>query len=152
MEKEVFSRLIILVIGATISIASLNMELGSVHHPGMGFLPFLTGVCLTLVAFFSLVTSFLTGKREMVRKKEKFFEGSVLNVAVMVVCMGIYTIILPWFGYLPSTFLLLIFLFKAGGLRRWYFVLMSALVATCFSYLLFSSCLHVRFPRGIVGL
>ena len=59
--------------------------------------------------------------------------------------------ILARVGFLISTFLLLIFLFRAGGFRKWTPTVAIAFVTLSLSYLFFSSWLNIRFPKGFLG-
>jgi len=154
MEKKVWVlNLAMFLIGLIFVIESLRLGLGGVHRPGSGFLPFYTGAGLSLVAAFSLFKNFLATKREKDRNREKkFFGPSVINVVTIVVVLVAYVLILPWLGYLLSTFMLLIFLFRAGGFRKWALTLAAAFLTTSISYLLFGHWLGIRFPKGFVGL
>lgn len=150
-NKEWVIDLVILMIGVAFAIESSRLGLGGIHRPGAGFLPFYTGLGLSLVAIFSLLKNFWTVKREMSKERKKLFGRSVYNVAAIVFALIVYALIFQWLGYLISTFLLLIFLFKAGGFRRWTFTLVAAFLTVSFSYLLFCFWLNMRFPKGFLG-
>jgi putative tricarboxylic transport membrane protein len=137
------------VIGVVFLIESLRLGLGSVRRPGPGLLPLYTGVALSLVASFSLIRCFLAAKGE--KDKEKFFGQSIGNVVIILIGLVVYVFLLPWLGYLISTFMLLMFLFRAGGFRKWTLILLSAFVTTSATYLVFSSWLNLRFPKGVLG-
>jgi putative tricarboxylic transport membrane protein len=137
------------VIGVVFLIESLRLGLGSVRRPGPGLLPLYTGVALGLVASFSLIRCFLAAKGE--KDKEKFFGQSIGNVVIILIGLVAYVFLLPWLGYLISTFMLLMFLFRAGGFRKWGLILLSAFVTTSATYLVFSSWLNLRFPKGVFG-
>jgi hypothetical protein len=101
------------------------------------------------VASFSLVRAFLAPKGE--RDKEKFFGPSIGNVVIILLGLVAYVFLLPWLGYIISTFMLLIFLFRAGGFRKWGLIVLLAFLATAATHLVFSSWLNLRFPKGIFG-
>jgi hypothetical protein len=151
VTKEWVLNIGMFLLGTVFVVESLNLGLGGIHHPGAGFLPFFTGLGLACAAFFSLIKDFTEGRRSEVSKQEKFFGQSALNVFIIVIAMGAYVLILPHFGYILSTFLLLILLFKAGGFRKWSFIFMTALFTVLVSYWLFSYWLGLRFPKGFVG-
>lgn len=150
-KKEWILYLVMFLIGVVVIIESLHLGLGNAHRPGVGFLPFFTGVGLSSVALLSLTKNFLTAKRENGSEREKFLGPSMLNVVKIVVALAVYVLILPWLGYLLSTFLLFIFLFKVGGFHRWVFILVASFLTVSLSYLLFSSLLNMRFPKGFLG-
>jgi len=152
MEKKEWGlNLGMLLIGVLFVIESLRLGLGSIHRPGSGFLPFYTGLGLCLVAFFSLIKNFLTARKGNGKDQEKFFARSVLKVVAIVVALIVYVLIVPWLGYLLSTFMLLLFLFKAGGFRKWALIAVAAFLTISISYLLFSYWLGLRFPKGFLG-
>ncbi len=148
-RKEWIINAAMFVIGVVFLIESLRLGLGSIRRPGPGLLPLYTGVALSLVASFSLIRCFLAAKGE--KDKEKFFGQSVGNVVIILIGLVAYVFLLPWLGYLISTFMLLMFLFRAGGFRKWGLILLLAFVATSATHLVFSSWLNLRFPKGFFG-
>lgn len=148
VKKEWILTLAMLFIGVVLIVESLRLGLGGVHRPGAGFLPFYTGLGLSCVALGSLFKTFLETKREKKRECEKLFGRYILTVVTIFVALVVYVLLFPLLGYLISTFLLLIFLFKAGGFRRWIFSSMAAFLTVSLSYLLFCSWLNMRFPKG----
>jgi putative tricarboxylic transport membrane protein len=150
-KKERVIHFAMLFVGIVLIIESLRLGIGGVHRPGPGFLPILTGAGLSFAAFFSLIKNFLAAKREKDGNREELFGRSVLNVVVISIALVVYVLVFQWLGYLLSTFVLLIFLFKAGGFRRWVLVLAAAFLTISISYLLFGFWLNIRFPKGFLG-
>jgi hypothetical protein len=149
-KKEWVVSFAMLVIGFVFIIESLRLGLGSGYRPGMGFLPFYTGVGLSCVSIFLLIQNFLTGKRGERAEREKLFGRSMINVVKIVISLMVYALVLSWLGYLLSTFTLCVFLFKAGGFRRWSFAIMSALLVSAISFVIFGYWLGIRFPKGFL--
>jgi len=147
VKKEWILTFAMLLIGVFFIIESLRLGLGGFHRPGVGFLSFYSGLILSCVALGSLFKTFLTAKRE----DEKLFGRSVLNVATMFMALVAYILLFRVLGYLISTFLLLIILFKAGGFRRWIFALVASLLVVSATYVVFSSWLNMRFPKSFLG-
>src|SRR4030042_2947367 len=148
-KKEWYVEMAMVIIGGTFVIESMRLGLGSGHRPGMGFLPFFTGIALCLLALFRIVKNPPRRGEESGRREP--FGWGVLKVAVLVIALMGYSFVLPHIGYLLSTFILLVFLFKIGGFRKWIVALGSAFVATSISYIMFSSWLNIRFPKGFLG-
>jgi putative tricarboxylic transport membrane protein len=148
-RKEWMINAAMFVVGVVFLIESLRLGLGSVRRPGPGLLPLYTGAALALVASFSLVRGLLAPRGE--KDKEKFFGPSIGNVVIILVGLVAYVFLLPWLGYILSTFMLLMFLFRAGGFRKWGLILLLAFLATAATHLVFSSWLNLRFPKGIFG-
>lgn len=150
-RQELFLSLAALLVGAMVAIGSLAHNIGTLHRPGPTLLPFLTALCLIATGFFSLIGA-LRGSGRGRTSATKLFDRSLFKVVAVVIAMGVYTLILSSVGYLLSTFFLLTFLFKTAGFRSWVAVLLTSLLVTSFSYLLFAYALKVRFPPGILSL
>ncbi len=149
-QKAWLVSLALLIIGIACSIEAIRLGLGSVHRPGVGFLPLLVGSCLAVIALFSLIIDVSVALRT--RTREQLFSGSWLKVVAVVCCLGVYILVLPAAGYLLATFLLFIFLFRLGGIRRWSLSILAALLTASISYLVFGFLLNIRFPKGFPGL
>jgi putative tricarboxylic transport membrane protein len=149
-KREWLVSLALLLVGIACSAEAMRLGLGTVHRPGVGFLPLLVGGCLAITAFYSLIIDIWTRTKN--NTKEKFFAGSWVKVVVVVCCLGVYVLVLPIVGYLLSTFLLFTFLFRTGGVQRWRLALLAALLTASISYLLFGFLLNIRFPKGFLGI
>jgi len=149
-KKAWLVSLALLVVGIASSIEAIRLGLGSVHRPGVGFLPLLVGSCLAIIAFFSLIVDIWAALRA--GTKERLFGDSWVKVVLIVCCLGAYVLVLPIAGYLLTTFLLFIFLFRIGGVQRWSMALLAALLTASISYLVFGFLLNIRFPKGFPGL
>jgi putative tricarboxylic transport membrane protein len=147
VRREWTINLVMLLIGAVFIIESMRLGLGRIQRPGPGMLPLITGSGLSLVALYSLVLSLLVPKG----KEARFFGPSIGNVLVILVGLVAYVLLLPWLGYLTGTFMLLTLLFRAGGFRKWGTIVASALLTSAVTYLVFSTWLNLRFPKGVLG-
>ncbi len=61
MNSERFAALAWIVLGASMAVGALNFGLGKMGMPGIGFMPFLIGVCL---AGSGLILFFANGRKE----------------------------------------------------------------------------------------
>jgi hypothetical protein len=73
------------------------------------------------------------------------------RVLFVLLVLTIYARVMPVLGYLISTFLLMSLLFWILERKRIGFVLLYALLATLFTYLVFSKWLNCQFPHGLFG-
>jgi putative tricarboxylic transport membrane protein len=150
-RKEGLLSFIALVLGLVVAIASWTHNVGTLARPGPFLLPLLTALCLAATGLNSLVRTF-SAKQHNKEKPDELFDRSPFKVVAIVMAIGVYTAILSWIGYLVSTFLLLVFLFKAAGFQKWTNVVLASFLVTAFSYLLFGYALKLRFPPGIFPL
>jgi len=62
--------------------------------------------------------------------------------------MMAYVFLFKKIGYLFSTFLLMIFVFRSMGTKRWLWALSESLLVTLLSYLFFGFILDLNLPAG----
>jgi len=155
MKKRVrVGGLIWLVLGISICIGSVKLKFGSFHTPGPGFLPFITGAMLGI---FGLILTF-SSAFERLREGEAKDEKSLLkwdwklflNPLLTVFILFSYVFLLDLLGFLLTTFVFLLLLFKLSAPEKWLSPLILSVSATILSYLIFSVWLQCQFPRGLI--
>ncbi len=132
-----------------VMVSGYHLELGSFQDPGPGLMPFLIAVLLFLLSSVILVASFLSSRRSAPEAMKDGARISFWKVGSVFGSLVIYALILEKIGYLFTTSLLLIFLFKVAGSRRWRTVLLSSVLTVAITYLFFTS-FGLRFPKGIL--
>jgi putative tricarboxylic transport membrane protein len=147
-EKNLIPHAVLFLVGVAYVVESFRLGIGSPHSPGSGFVPFFTAAVLVLLSLISIIRKSKATKGAPAEGQTGMHMRSVLLVV-----FGLfgYVVSLRWLGYLISTFLMLLFLFRAGGIRRPWFVLAAAVLTTATSFFIFDWCLSLRFPRGVLG-
>ena len=142
-----------IVVGIYTAVYGYRLGLGRLQHPGPGFIFFGSAVCLTILGIISLAGTFF-GKagKEKVGDRESMWQGvrwgKVLSVLAGVsICAYLFNII----GFLLSTVLLMVFLYKAVEPTKWWVAIVSSLITVFLSYILFVKWLEVPFPKGLIG-
>jgi len=140
-----------LVVGIYVAIASYQLGLGRLHKPGPGFIFFLSSLILIILGIIDLVGNLKRPKIEKEKKAEPIWRGFRWH-KVLLVLGGIvaYIYFLNLLGFLLSTFLLMVFLYKAVEPTRWWVAILSSLITTVVSYGIFRVWLQVPFPPGIL--
>jgi putative tricarboxylic transport membrane protein len=140
-----------LVMGIYVAIHAYQLGIGRLRQPGPGFLFFLTSLLLILLSAIELGRT-LIGRAGEKEEKIAILAG-IRWEKILLVLVGIsaYAFIFNWLGFLLSTFLLMVFLFKAVEPTRWWVAIASSLITTALSYGIFERWLFVPFPRGIFG-
>lgn len=140
-----------LIVGLGIAYSSHRLGLGTLTNPGPGFLPFWCGSILSGLS--ALV--FLQGNWD--RRKgdtqplgnlwagKQWSRGGYVVLAILA-----YTFTFTHLGFILSTTLLLIFLFKAIEPEKWALAIGGALLASFLCFVVFSLWLDVQLPRGIL--
>ncbi len=143
------SSLFWLVVAIGIVFLSLKYGVGTFNEPGPGFITFFAGLILALLS----LALFLSNFRDQVDRNSLWSLwsglefGKVLYVLLLLVA---YVFLLKPVGFLISTFLLLVLLFRVKGSYRLKTVLLMSLLVTAGSYLVFEIWLKAQFPKGIL--
>ena len=66
--------------------------------------------------------------------------------------MVLATLSLNSLGYPLTSFLLMVFLLRSLGIKRWLFIIVLSLATAVGSYLLFVQWLKIPLPKGWLGL
>jgi putative tricarboxylic transport membrane protein len=144
---DVLSALAWLVLGAGVTWAGWGLDLGTLRDPGSGFLLFWVGLVMVGLALGVLggavraragpgLAALWTGTRW----------PKVVGVLVALVA---YAYALPWLGFLATTTLLLIVLFKAVEPQRWSVAIAGAVTSALVAWVVFRWWLGTQLPAGI---
>jgi putative tricarboxylic transport membrane protein len=147
--------LIWFVLGICICIGSMQLGLTSFNVPGPGFLPFLCGATLGIFGLILLFsTTFLKPKGEEEAKSERSLVKrnwkKFLNPLLILVVLLVYILLLETLGFLLTTFICLLFLFKLSEPGKWLMPLALSFMVTALTYLIFSLWLQCQFPKGLI--
>jgi hypothetical protein len=151
MEKaNQISSVFWLILGIAITYGSYEMGLGTLNHPGPGFLPFGCGGILAGLAVLVFVKGMLSpraagGTFQRLWGGTRWYKGMYVVAALLA-----YTFTFAYLGFILSTIPLLLFLFKAIEPQKWLVAIAGAVVASFASYVLFGRWLDVQLPVGIV--
>lgn len=149
--KDFFSSIFWMAIGVGVCWAGIDLELGTLHDPGSGFIFFWVGVIIVGLA----VGIFLKGlKKESPEEKiGKIFAKVRWKKVLMVLgSLRLYAYTFQFFGFVLSTIFLLIFLFKAIEPQRWSVAISGAIISALTAYAVFHWWLGTQLPQGILPL
>jgi hypothetical protein len=129
----------------------LKLGFGSFQQPQAGFMPFLSGLLLGLLALADL--SFGLAKGWMDEKKDSDIWANINwgKLLLTLALLFIYTALFSTLGFVITTVLLLFFFFRAMEPRPWWIVAVSAVTCTGVFYLAFKVGLGSQLPSGIFG-
>ncbi len=128
-----------------------GFEQGLVHEgiPGPGSLPFIVGlICIGL----SLVV-FIQSFKQKPQSFKNFFphQSSLPNLILALVSIMGYGLLLKPLGFVPTTFIFLIFSLRLIGREKWGTTFVFSLLVAVLSHILFAS-LQVELPKGVMGI
>jgi putative tricarboxylic transport membrane protein len=133
--------------GLYIAYEGYRLRLGTLGSPGCGFFIFLSGIVLAGLSLLLFLETLLRPKIE----RPGLWEGATWTKgAKMMAALVIYVLVLKGLGFIPSTFLLLLFLFKGLEPQKWRVALILAAATTATCYFLFGIFLELQFPPGLL--
>lgn len=139
------SSVFLMALGGFTAWQAKKLSIGALHAPGPGFFPF----CLGLLLIVAAAAIFIGG----LRLKDKPPETGLRKdrVIVTLAAFFIYPFVLEPFGYLISTFLLMVLLLKMTVKKAWWYAPAIGALVSVLSYVLFSVWLQVRLPGWPAG-
>ena len=138
-------------LGISLCVGSIMLKLGTLHRPGTGFMPFLAGLflgALGLILVFSSISERLEEKRSLSGKKLWVTENWKSFLLTLMALFG-YMFLFEVLGFIVTTFLFFLFLFKLGNPKKWLMPLVFSGITVVLSYLIFSVWLMCPFPKGV---
>jgi hypothetical protein len=116
---------------------------------GTGFMPALLG------AIFALLGPGLLIPRPPSHASDSIswpLKAGWQRLGLIFLCMALYTLLLPWVGFLPGTILFLTVLVRVMGGVRWIYGLLFGCVVSVIAYVVFKVWLSMPFPAGGLGI
>ena len=132
-----------------VAVNAIALEIGTFSKPGAGFIFFWSSVGLGTLSVILIIKTIL-GKREATPSMDLWKDLRWGNAVLAVGMLLLYALILTTLGFVLSTFLLMIGLFGIGR-YPYRVVILSALITTILSFIIFRYFLEVHFPGGIIG-
>ena len=151
MSAERASAFFWLTVGLISLYGSVHLGIGTLREPGSGFLPFLAGCFICLMAVIVFFQSFLSRERSPVRILT-LWRGLRWHrpITIGLLTMG-YILALERIGFLLAGFLLLFVILKGVENLSWRKAILIPFSTLGISYLLFHFILKATLPRGILG-
>lgn len=139
-------------LGGLVVIFSLRLNLGQWTQPGPGFMPLGSGVLLIALCVVYGGCAFWGKDEKDWRKGSPWPRENLGKIIGVLIALFLFAFLLPLCGYLFSTFLLMIFLFRVVEPERWYVTLLKAGLSVGVTYAIFEKWLMVQFPKGFWGV
>lgn len=136
--------------GVFVAIHGNQLGLGRLREPGPGFIFFLSALVLVFLSTIDLAVTFFR-KANGENAEEPILGPRWKKVLLVTGILFAYIYLLNFLGFLLSTSLLLVCLFKAVEPIKWWIAIAVSLITILISYLLFDRWLMIPFPSGILG-
>jgi len=134
-----------------VCLGGLKLGFGSFHKPHAGFMPFLSGFVLGLLALVDLISGVVTHWNQEKADKEIWANIHWGKLFLTLALLFIYTVLFNTLGFIIATIPLLFFLYRLMEPRRWWVVMIASMITTGLFYLGFKVGLDSQLPRGFLG-
>jgi putative tricarboxylic transport membrane protein len=148
-KYDQISSLIWLLFALYICIESLRLPLGSMREPGAGFLPLGSGLCLGVLSAIVYFQARFRKKEDV--RRSWYSKERWKSLLIILAVLFAYSLLLEFLGFLVSTFILLLMLFRLAQPRRWVVAVGGSALASILSYMVFEVWLKTQLPKGILG-
>ncbi len=150
-SRDIISSLFWMTMGIGVCYGGYDLELGTLHDPGSGFMFFWVGIIMIGLSLSILIraTRERTIKGEL---KTLWTEIRWKKIVSVLVALLLYAYAFIPLGFILSTVLLLTFLFKVVEPQRWSWAILGAVMSTLTAYGVFQLWLGSQLPRGLLGI
>jgi hypothetical protein len=146
LDPQRIALLGVLLFSIVFSAGAVGLGVGTPHHPRPGFMPLLIGIFMGVVTLFALVHN-IWSPEVGVEKTETMISWNQLKKPLQIyLALIAYGLLLEYLGFLASTSLLMIFLFKGIEPQKWGTAILLTVTTVFISYLVFVIWLGCQFP------
>ena len=152
LRADTFTALLALGISAFILLQGRELGLGRASDPGSGFILFWTGVIMTALSGALLVQSLVVRAEAAAGMGDAFRGlrwGKVLYVMAL---MLLYASVVEYFGFILTTAVLLLVLFKTVEPQSWRVAIIGSALTTLGAWAVFVAWLGTQLPVGLLFL
>ncbi|MCE5265591.1 MAG: tripartite tricarboxylate transporter TctB family protein [Deltaproteobacteria bacterium] len=149
MNAEKVAGIFWLAFSSLVMFGSYQMGLGSLQAPGSGFLAFLAGAFVFLMALIVLVQTFIS--KDQQSKLGALWSESKWRKSMMVGLLILaYILALERLGFLLTSLMMMFVMFKWVEKFSWKKASLVTVIVVGCAYLLFSVLLKASLPRGLL--
>ena len=150
-SKDTTSSLFWLLVGAGVCYGGYDLELGTLHDPGSGFMFFWVGIIMMGLSLSILIQGMRM--REKGEDLKSLWSGvQWKKIVLVVIALSLYAYAFSTSGFIICTVILLVFLFKAIEPQRWSVAILGAVLSTVTAYLVFQLWLGSQLPKGFLNI
>ncbi len=151
MNAERVGSLFWFVLGAAAVYGSLDLGLGEMGQPGSGFLTFVAGLFVSLMAVIVFIQSY-RGDPAAQRRVSSLWQGVKWQRAILITLLiAIFIAVFETLGFFICSFALLFVIMKYLEGLNWKTSILVPALTIAGTYLLFKTVLKISLPAGIFG-
>jgi len=138
-----------LIFSVFVTIESYRLGLGTLNHPGPGFLFFWAAIVLGIMSLIIFIRAWRNRESEEARI-HLFGKLNIKKMILVMISVLLYALLMEKLGFIPITFLLFIFLLGVVERKKWFFTIFVSVLVTGITYLIFEIWLKSQLPKGIL--
>jgi uncharacterized BrkB/YihY/UPF0761 family membrane protein len=140
-------------VAALVCWGGLQLGFGDFSQPLAGFMPFLCGLALGLLALVDLLSGVVNHWKQEKMDKEIWAGIHWGKLFLTLALLFIYNILYETLGFIIATIPLLFFLYRVmePTKKPWWVVIIASVITTGFFYLGFKVGLGSQLPQGFLG-
>ena len=150
-RRDIISSIFWMALGVGICYGGYNLEVGSLNDPGSGFLFFWVGILMIGLSVGILIRAIKETAVPGELKKVFWTEIRVTKIISVLVALCLYAYVFTFLGFILSTVLLLIFMFKVVEPQTWTKAVLGAVISTLTAYAVFHLWLGSQLPMGLLS-
>jgi hypothetical protein len=133
--------------GLYVAYEGFLLKLGTARAPKPGFMIFWMGVVIVFLSALFFIETFTTPEQDhkALWQGVRWFRGAKLMAALF-----LYVAAFQFLGFILSTFLLLVYMFKGLEPQSWRNALLLSAATVAICYLVFGVFLELQFPPGLL--
>jgi hypothetical protein len=136
--------------GLIVIFSSLPYGLGEIRSPDTGFMPFLTGMAMCILAIIGFFEATME-RRKGVTWQDCFTGVRWHKPLMSLSSLVVYALFLEKVGFLIASTLLVGFLLRVIHPQKWSVVVIGSLLASSVMYVVFHVWLKTQLPSGLLG-
>ena len=138
-----------LVFAVLVTIESCRLGLGTLYHPGPGFVFFWAAIVLGIMSLVILIQAW--GSKISEESGTHYLAKlNIRKIILVLISVFLYALLMENLGFIPITLLLFIFLLGIVERKGWFFTISTSIVVTALAYLLFETWLKSQLPKGVL--
>lgn len=151
-NRDIIGALIWMAVGAVFCVGALDFGFSRMGTIGGGFFPFVAGGAMIGLSIVVLVTALAGKSGEKPAGPFLAERDSFRKLVFALLALFAYVLVVRYGGFVPTTFLFMIFLLKFIEPQTWFVSLAAGALTTGAAHLVFNLWLKVQLPRGVLGI
>ena len=149
-SRDIISSIFWMIIGIGVCYGGYDLKLGTLHDPGSGFIFFWVGIIMIGLSVSILIRAIKETSVPGELKKVFWTEIRLVKIISVLAALFLYAYVFTLLGFILSTGLLLIFLFKVVEPQTWTKAILGAIISTLTAYAVFHLWLGSQLPKGFL--